>query len=64
MPPADYGYLGGSSQPYNASNYNVYGRAYHLEISYRGHRWYLARPPGASRNLLTTSRTKTTPASV
>jgi len=35
MPPLDRSYPGTSSQPYNDSNYNVYGRAMYLEANYK-----------------------------
>jgi iron complex outermembrane receptor protein len=34
MPPVDHGYTGFDSHPYNDGNYNVYGRAYYLEVRY------------------------------
>jgi len=34
MPPADHSYPGTTSAPYNALNYNVYGRAMYLEAKY------------------------------
>lgn len=38
MPPADHSYTGLDNQPYNEQNYNVYGRAYYFELTYRpGH---------------------------
>jgi outer membrane receptor protein involved in Fe transport len=35
MPPRDGSYPGTSGAPYNSSNYNVYGRAYYLQATYR-----------------------------
>jgi iron complex outermembrane receptor protein len=35
MPPADHSYPGSSNSPYNNANYNVYGRSYLLEASYK-----------------------------
>jgi outer membrane receptor protein involved in Fe transport len=34
MPPYDYSYPGTSGAPYNSYNYDVYGRAYYLELRY------------------------------
>ncbi|KAA0071753.1 TonB-dependent receptor [Rhodanobacter sp. T12-5] len=35
MPPMDHSYPGSSSNPYNSSNYNVYGRAMYIEANYK-----------------------------
>ncbi|WP_243039197.1 TonB-dependent receptor domain-containing protein [Dyella sedimenti] len=35
MPPKDGSYPGTSGAPYNSSNYDVYGRAYYLQATYR-----------------------------
>jgi len=35
MPPRDGSYPGTSGAPYNSSNYDVYGRAYYLQATYR-----------------------------
>lgn len=35
MPPADHSYPGTTSLPYDATNYNVYGRAMYLEANYK-----------------------------
>jgi len=35
MPPVDHSYPGTTNQPYNAYNYNVYGRSYYLQASYK-----------------------------
>ena len=35
MPPDDPSYPGTTSTPYNVFNYNVYGRAYFLGMTYR-----------------------------
>jgi outer membrane receptor protein involved in Fe transport len=35
MPPIDRSYPGSSGTPFNTSNYNVYGRAYYVEASYK-----------------------------
>ena len=35
MPPVDHSYPGGSNAPYNNLNYNVYGRLYVLEATYK-----------------------------
>jgi hypothetical protein len=35
MPPKDDSYPGTVTGPYNATNYNVYGRTYYLEASYK-----------------------------
>jgi iron complex outermembrane recepter protein len=35
MPPKDYSYPGTSLAPYNSDNYNVYGRTYYLEATYK-----------------------------
>ena len=35
MPPFDGSYPGTELQPYNLFNYNVYGRSYMMEMSYR-----------------------------
>jgi hypothetical protein len=35
MPPADHSYPGTTSQPYNTTNYNVYGRSMFLEANYK-----------------------------
>jgi outer membrane receptor protein involved in Fe transport len=34
MPPYDFSYLGSSGAPYNSYNFDVYGRAYYLEMRY------------------------------
>jgi len=39
MPPTDTSYPGTSSSPYNDLNYDVYGRAFRLEASYRFQGW-------------------------
>jgi outer membrane receptor protein involved in Fe transport len=35
MPPPDHTYTGDNNHPYNDQNYNVYGRAYYFEVTYR-----------------------------
>ncbi len=35
MPPEDHTYPGTTSSPYNIYNYNVYGRSYYAQLSYR-----------------------------
>jgi outer membrane receptor protein involved in Fe transport len=35
MPPEDHTYPGTTSSPYNIFNYNVYGRSYYAQLSYR-----------------------------
>lgn len=35
MPPADHSYPGTTSEPYDTTNYNVYGRAMFLEANYK-----------------------------
>lgn len=35
MPPHDHSYPGTAGSPYNDQNYNVYGRAYYLQATYR-----------------------------
>jgi outer membrane receptor protein involved in Fe transport len=35
MPPRDTSYPGTSGAPYNASNFDVFGRAYYLQATYR-----------------------------
>jgi len=35
MPPPDHTYTGLDNHPYNDQNYNVYGRAYYFEVTYR-----------------------------
>jgi outer membrane receptor protein involved in Fe transport len=35
MPPVDRSYPGTTSQPYDIFNYNIYGRAYRMEINYK-----------------------------
>ena len=35
MPPKDHSYDGTDSQPFNPFNYNIYGRAYYLELNYQ-----------------------------
>ena len=35
MPPADHSFPGTSGTPYNTSNYDVFGRAYYVEATYR-----------------------------
>ena len=35
MPPADHSYPGSTSQPYDPFDYNIYGRSYLLEASYK-----------------------------
>lgn len=35
MPPRDNSYPGTSSSPYNSQNYDVYGRAYYLQVTYK-----------------------------
>lgn len=37
QPPIDHSYPGTQNQPYNFLNYNVYGRSFFLEASYRVH---------------------------
>jgi outer membrane receptor protein involved in Fe transport len=38
MPPVDHSYPGTEQQPYNTLNYNVFGRTYYLEASYKLHK--------------------------
>jgi outer membrane receptor protein involved in Fe transport len=35
MPPEDHTYPGNTSSPYNEENYNVYGRGYYLQATYK-----------------------------
>jgi hypothetical protein len=35
MPPIDRSYPGTTSQPYDTTNYNVYGRSMFLEANYK-----------------------------
>lgn len=35
MPPEDHTYPGNTSSPYNEQNYNVFGRAYYVEATYK-----------------------------
>jgi iron complex outermembrane recepter protein len=38
MPPDDHSFQGTYDQPYNVTNYNVFGREYYLTATYRaGH---------------------------
>jgi iron complex outermembrane recepter protein len=36
MPPADHTQPGITNQPYNEFNYNVYGREFFLQFTYKG----------------------------
>ena len=35
MPPADHSQPGTTNQPYNELNYNVYGREFFLQLTYK-----------------------------